>query len=145
MACGPCMAATMRGRVTNGPTPIMSTMLSAVAGQRVSPRTRSGLAEPDAPGCEVLCIALEYIACAAQAQTGAAHLHSLAPLASTLRVASIFGVAERAMKRVAGSVAFAVTQCAGLAADSGWRSSAQRDVATGAGAGARADCGGASG
>src|SRR5882724_4508783 len=37
--CGPPMAATMRGMVTNGPNPTMLVMLSAVDSIRPSPRT----------------------------------------------------------------------------------------------------------
>src|SRR5215470_9414850 len=36
------MAATISGSVMNGPTPIMSTMFSVVAGKSVSPRTSCG-------------------------------------------------------------------------------------------------------
>src|SRR5580765_1478307 len=42
MACGPCMAWTISGIVTNGPTPIMSMMLSAVASRRPTSRARPG-------------------------------------------------------------------------------------------------------
>ena len=40
MACGPCMAAMMRGMVMNGPTPIMSIMFRAVACHNPMPRIR---------------------------------------------------------------------------------------------------------
>src|SRR4051812_16049523 len=40
MACGPCIVATISGMVTNGPTPIMSIMFSAVACHSPIPRTR---------------------------------------------------------------------------------------------------------
>src|SRR5260370_16744169 len=40
MACGPPIAPKMRGIVMNGPTPIMSIMLSAVALPRPMPRMR---------------------------------------------------------------------------------------------------------
>src|ERR1039458_3410828 len=80
MACGPCMAATMRGRVTKGPTPIMSTMLSAVAGHRVRPRSKFWL-EPGpglelgpelaAPGWGVDCMASNISRARVQTQAGA--------------------------------------------------------------------------
>src|SRR5690348_731246 len=44
IACGPPAAATMRGKVINGPTPIMSIMLRAVAPPRSTPRTNALLA-----------------------------------------------------------------------------------------------------
>src|SRR5438132_13390725 len=40
IACGPPIAPTIRGMVMNGPTPIMSIMLRAVALLRVSSRAR---------------------------------------------------------------------------------------------------------
>ena len=40
IACGPCIVATISGMVTNGPTPIMSIMFSAVACHSPMPRTR---------------------------------------------------------------------------------------------------------
>src|SRR5437762_5524763 len=43
MACGPPIAPTIRGMVMNGPTPIMSIMLRAVALVRVSSRARPWL------------------------------------------------------------------------------------------------------
>src|SRR5260370_14183021 len=50
MACGPPIALKMRGMVMNGPTPIMSIMLSAVALARPIPRMRPGDAVPDSVG-----------------------------------------------------------------------------------------------
>src|SRR5439155_20040994 len=38
IACGPPIAAMMRGMVMNGPTPIMSIIFSVVAPQRLTPR-----------------------------------------------------------------------------------------------------------
>ena len=42
MACGPPIALNTSGMVMNGPTPIMSIMLSAVALPRPMPRIRPG-------------------------------------------------------------------------------------------------------
>src|SRR5271167_359885 len=42
MACGPPAALTISGMVMNGPTPIMSIMLSVVAPVRPTPRISSG-------------------------------------------------------------------------------------------------------
>ena len=39
IACGPPIADTIRGIVIKGPTPIMSIMFSAVADERLMPRT----------------------------------------------------------------------------------------------------------
>src|SRR5579863_7990975 len=55
IACGPPIAVTISGMVMNGPTPIMSIMLSAVALLRPTPRIRAG----DAgllPGLDGVCI-----------------------------------------------------------------------------------------
>ncbi len=42
IACGPPIALTIKGMVMNGPTPIMSIMLSAVALPSPTPRIRCG-------------------------------------------------------------------------------------------------------
>src|SRR2546430_183783 len=47
IACGPPIALTISGMVMNGPTPIMSIMLSAVALPRPIPRIRPGELEAD--------------------------------------------------------------------------------------------------
>src|SRR5271156_6708192 len=39
IACGPCIASTISGRVTNGPTPIILIMFSEIAPRNPIPRT----------------------------------------------------------------------------------------------------------
>ncbi len=46
IACGPPIAATISGNVTNGPTPTMSMMFSPSAATVESPRSNSGSVSP---------------------------------------------------------------------------------------------------
>src|SRR5215467_9134724 len=51
------MAATINGSVMNGPTPTMSTMLSAVAGNKVRPRTSCGRSSGACDGFTAIALA----------------------------------------------------------------------------------------
>src|SRR5213076_3192635 len=55
MACGPPMAPTTSGSVMNGPTPIISIMLSTVASFTVSSRASCGAATGAESVCGMTC------------------------------------------------------------------------------------------